>query len=477
MALCSVIGAGVIVSPIASATSAVPVAVVQTSHTRSQRLAELPSLGFTAVKQRNLPIIDVNDSLRYQRFIGVGGAMTDTSAWLIHDRLPTDTRKALMSALFGTGGIHLGVVRVPMGASDFTATEQPYSYDDLPAGKSDPTLSHFSIVHDEAYILPVLRDVLALNPHAEIIATPWSPPSWMKTNDAPDNPGDTATLRHSAYKPFADYFVKFLEAYARQGVGVTAITPQNEPGQGTSYPGMSLPEPSEARFIAEGLKPALHAAGLRTEIYGFDYDWSAELPAYVHTLLGGPARSSLAGIAYHCYGGNPNVMDQLHQIAPQLQQLVTECSPGLDHRWFAAELEIASLRDWASSVGLWNLALDRAGGPVQPPNSGCSGCSGLVTVDTWTHQVTFGLSYYQLGQVSKFVAPGAERIYSNHFVSYLARAGATPGLDDVAFLNPDGRKVLVTYNNSEVPIKFAVQWRGLFFSYTLPAEAMATFEW
>ncbi len=453
------------------------VAVVQSTHELAERLTPLPSLTFGTVEPRRIPIIRVDDAERFQRFVGVGGAMTDTSAWLIHDGLPASLRKALMNALFAPGGIHLGFIRVPIGASDFTAKKAPYSYDDVAPGKADPTLSRFSIAHDEAYVLPALRGALSLNPGAQLLATPWSPPAWMKSNDALDNPADTATLRPSDYRPLANYLVKFLEAYARDGVHVDAITPQNEPGQGTSYPGMNFPEPSEAHFVARYLEPAIRAAGLRTKLFGFDYGWSAQLPAYVPELVSGPARSALAGIAFHCYRGNPTVMDRLHEIAPAVQQLVSECSPRLDQHWFPAELEIASLRNWASIVSLWNLALDRAGGPVQPPNSGCQGCTPVVTVDPWTHRFSLTRSYYQLGQVSKFVQPGAVRIASNHFVEYSALEPVTPGLDDVAFLNPDGSEVLVTYNNSRLPITFAVQSHARFFSYKLPGEAMTTFVW
>jgi glucosylceramidase len=141
---------------------------------------------------------------------------------------------------------------------------------------------------------------------------------------------------------------------------------------------------------------------------------------------------------------------------------------------------IGSLRNWSSVVTLWNLALDPAGGPVQPPNYGCHGCTGEVTIDESTQTVSFRLAYFQLGQVSAFVAPGATRIGSNSFVSYQSgSAGATaaPGLDDVAFLNPDGSHVLVAYNNSASAIRFAVHWKGQGFAYSLPGKAMVTFRW
>src|SRR5205085_820646 len=155
---------------------------------------------------------------RYQRFTGVGEAMTDSSAWLIYDELSAPTRTALMNDLFGTAGAHFSFTLVPMGGSDFTRTGQPYTYDDVPASQSDPQLAQFSIAHDQPYILPALREMLAVNPLTTVMATPWTAPPWMKANDAYDNLAFAGSLNSSSFQPFADYFVRFLQAYASQGV-------------------------------------------------------------------------------------------------------------------------------------------------------------------------------------------------------------------------------------------------------------------
>jgi glucosylceramidase len=340
----------------------------------------------------------------------------------------------------------------------------------------DPSLKHFSIAHDSRYTLPSLRQALALNPAAQVIATPWTPPDWMKIYNNLGNSDNASYLLPSDYATLANYFVKFLQGYASAKVPVAAVTPQNEPGQGTWYPGLNLPEWAEASFVADYLKPALRRARLNTAIFGYDSTWSTTVPPYVSGLLAGPAARDLAGVAFHCYYGTPTVMSDLHREHPKLEQWVSECTSQTDPTWFPAELEIASLRNWASAVALWNLALDPGGGPVQAPNTACTGCTGVVTVDERTHQVSFGAPYYQLGQVSKFLKPGAVRIYSNHFVNYSA-AGPGQGLDDVAFRNPDGTEALVAYNNSNAPTRFAVVWHDRSFTYKLPAEAMVTFTW
>ncbi len=459
------------------AVKAAPVVkVTQTSHDLRQALTPVGELRFRNTQPSGIPIVHVADSARYQRIVGVGGAMTDTSAWLLYTQLPGSVFRSTMNRLFGPRGIRLGFIRVPMGASDFSAEGYPYTYDDIPVPGTDPSLFHFSIGHDRPYILPALRAALKLNPAAQIIATPWTPPRFMKTNDNFDNTNNGAFLLPSYYSSYANYFVKFLREYAKAKVPVAAITPQNEPGNGTWYPGLNLPASAEATFIANYLKPALRSARLKTQIFGFDYHWGYALP-YAGTLLNSAAGPDLAGIAYHCYNGSPAVMSQLHRVAPNLQQWVTECTTQQAFAtWIPSELEIASLRNWASTVDTWNIALDPLGGPVQAPNTACTRCTGLVTVDERTHQVSYNTGFYQLGQISKFLKQGAVRIYSNHFVQY-SSAGPGLGLDDVAFRNPDGTDGLLAYNNTAATVRFAVVWHGKSFSYSLPAGATTTFVW
>ncbi len=454
------------------------VQVFQTTRDLKQRLTRVPEVWFERAKQpAGIKVIHVNDRTGYQRVVGVGGAMTDSSAWLIHNELGAATRNGLMQNLFGTGGIHLGFVRLPMAASDFTVHGRPYSYDDLPAGRSDPQLRHFSVAHDDAYIVPTLRQMRSINRHVEILANPWSAPPWMKANHAFSDLGYAGSLLPGAYRAFANYFVKFVQAYAHRGLSITGVAPENEPRAAASYPSMNLPEPAEADFVLHDLAPALRAAHLRTRIYGADTAFGTAF--YPNELLSSPARSVLGGITQHCYSGTPDALAALHALAPTIDIVVSECATELTP-YPVPEVVIGSLRDWASVVALWNLALDPTGGPVQPPNSGCRPCAGIVTIDESSHKVTYNLPYYQLGQVGRFVQAGARRVASEHFVSYFAHGGTygvTAGLDDAAFVNPDGSRVLVAYNNSSRTIPFAVVWRGRSLVYRVPAGATTTLIW
>jgi glucosylceramidase len=453
--------------------------VLQTTASLSQRLTRLPDMRFQTTRPAHVRVIDVNDGARYQQVSGVGAAMTDSAAWLIYDELSSATRAAVMDKLFGPNGLHLGFLRVPIAASDFTAGRQPYTYDEMPAGQSDPSLKHFSIAHDKQYILPALRMALSRNSRIKIVANPWTAPRWMKANRAFDDSRFLGTLLPSAYQPFAAYVVRFLKAYAGQGVPVAGVTPENEPRSPAPFPAMSFSAANESRWITDDLVPALHAAGLSTEVYGGDVAWGSG--SYPRALVSSAAAGSLAGIAWHCYSDIPTVMGAMHALAPALDQVVNECANEITP-YPVAEILIGALRNWASSVSLWNLALDPSGGPVQAPNFGCGGCRGVVTIDPGTHAVRYGLSYYQLGQVGRFVQPGARRTGSPQFVRYFVNNskgtyGVSSGLDDATFLNPDGSEVLVAYNNSSAASRFAIHWNKRFLPYTLPARAMVTFVW
>ena len=442
-----------------------------TSADLHEALSPMPPVSFAAVNP-TVPMIAVSDGTRYQQITGFGAAMTDTSAWLLYDELSIVARGEAMSALFGPDGIGLNYVRVPIGASDFTATVIPYTYDDMPAGDADPSLEHFSIAHDDAYVLPSLRMMLELNPSVEILASPWSAPAWMKANDALDDVGYAGVLLPRSFKAYAGYLVAFIRAYADAGVPIAAITPENEAHTPTLYPGMDL---DEAGFIDEDLVPALRTASLSTEVYGLD--GSGFL--YSQGMLSDPTvRDDIAGIAWHCYAGLEQ-MSQMQAIDPTASIIMSECSPGVV-AYPTAETVIASLRNYAQAVDLWNLALDPSGGPKQPA-PGCTPCSGLVTVDGQPGTASLNLNYYQLGNVSKFVHRGAVRIASGRWVSDFSNPdgsyGVTPGLDNVALENPDGSKVLVAYDNSSQPIEFQVGWRGQAFTYTLAPGDTATFVW
>ena len=459
--------AGALLATPASA-AALQAKVVQTTADLHDALTVKAPQAFVRRPTPGATVLRVNAGIRYQRVTGFGAAMTDTSAWLLYDELAPEWRAAVMNSLFGPGGINLNFVRIPMGASDYTVSADPYSYDDLPSGETDPTLADFSIVHDEAYIIPALREILTINPGVFTLANPWSAPPWMKANHAYGNVGLAGSILPQDYPTLAQYFVKFVQGYEAEGVPIDAITPMNEPNSESTFSGSSLSAADDATFLPQNLEPALAAAGLHPTIFGDDDTQLVDAQA----LLAGPAAPTLGGIAFHCYQGMGQ-MSALHRQYPSEDIILSECSPGLIP-YATAEVPIDATRNWASGVQLWNLALDPSGGPYET-DWGCPGCTGVVTVEEQSHTPSFGLNYFQYGQTTKYVEPGAVRIFSTRRVS--DGYGVTPGVDDVAFLNPGGSKVLVAYNSRPWRVPVAVEWGGRYVNWTLPGHGTVTLIW
>ncbi len=378
----------------------------------ANKLTFQPLLYFSSERSSFLTTFDIDEQQRLQQIDGFGAAMTDTSAWLIGTKMDQEQRDRLMRALFNPlNGLGMSVVRIPMGASDFTASGL-YSYDDVAPDQMDPRLQKFSIAHDTSYIIPLLKQAIQLNPHVRYMATPWSPPAWMKTNASMlgTSSSQIGSLTASAYKPLAAYFVKFLQAYKERGIPLYAITPQNEPFNPVeTYPGMSFSALNEASFITNYLGPALKNATLAPKILIYDQNW--DRPDYPLEILNDPtAQRYVSGTAWHCYAGDPS-----------------------------------------------------------------GGCTGLVAIDQSIGQFTYTDNYYHLGHLSKFVVPGAY-----HIASTITRASFPydSPLEDVAFQNPDGSKVVIVYNPSSWSDTFTIRWNTQHsFVYTLPSKGIVTFKW
>ena len=446
-----------------------------TTDNRKSLLKEQHPIPWSNGKPRkNHFTIPVNDAKRFQQVEGFGASLTDSSAWLIANKLTATQRDTLMKDLFDpTTGLGISLLRQPMGASDFS-TIGNYSYDDIPAGQSDPNLTHFSIDHDRAAIIPQLQAALRLNPNLKIIGTPWSPPGWMKTSDSMIG----GSLKPDTYQALAQYFVRYVQAYAAESLPIYAVTPQNEPQYSPpGYPGMLMTVAEQSAFVKNYLGPAFSAAGLSTKILIYDHNWGDQTngPAvYPQSLLSDPAAANYAsGVAFHCYSGDPSIMSSVHKAFPNKDMYQTECSGGAWQGDFASSLRsqllgyiLSGMRNWSKSAILWNLALDQNDGPT---NGGCSNCRGIVTVNQSSGSVTRTADYYALGHFSRFVRPGAYRVDSKSF--------GRGSVNDVAFQNPDGSNVLVAYNDDVSPHVITVLSNGRNFRYKLLSGAAATFTW
>jgi glucosylceramidase len=446
------------------------VQIVETTGDHTMLLQPQPGVSFAPAGNSSALVITIDATTQYQQMDGFGSSFTDSSAWLIWNKLSPSQQTALMQQLFSpSGGIGISFLRQPMGATDFSASGN-YSYDDMPSGQTDPDLANFSIAHDTAYIVPLMKQALSINPAVKVVALPWSPPAWMKATGTMKG----GNMNPSYFPSLARYFVDFVQAYQQQGITIYALSVQNEPLYSTAgYPSESLSATDEATFIANHLGPALSSAGLDSiKIFAYEHNW--DNPAYPQSVLASAAAQYLAGSAFHCYAGDPSAQSTVKAAFPAKDIWFTECS-GItsttfagDLVWNAEHLLIGATRNWARSVSLWNLALDQNSGPK---NGTCSNCRGVVTIDDGVSpaRVTFNVEYYILGHLGKFVAPGAHRIDSNTF--------GAGGIEDVAFQNPDGSIVLLVLNSSSSATTFTVRFKGQSFNYTLPAGALATYSW
>lgn len=434
---------------------------------RRLQLARQPDVPMTA--HDPLPgdvIVDTHST--YQTIVGFGAALTDSSAWLLQNRLTDLQRRALLQELFGPPpGLNLSMTRLTIGASDFSP--QPYTLDDLPDGQADPSLAHFNVAPNLREVIPTVHAVLAINPQLRIIASPWSAPAWMKTS-AKLIGGQLLEQYESAY---ADYLVKYVDVYRGYGIPIFALTVQNEPAfVPWTYPGMEVPAATRARLIGQYLGPALARRTPRTRILGWDHNWDE--PAQPAGVLADPdAARYLDGIAWHCYRGTASTQSDVHRAYPGKDVYITECSGGDwesarhgELMWFARDLLLAGVRQWARGVVYWNLALDEQHGPH---SGGCGLCKGLVTIDSRTGEVSRNDEYYAFAHFSRFVLPGAVRVGSSE---------TDKDVNNVAFLNPaDGSIVLVVVNSHTDARAVAVSQGKNRFEYTLPPQSVATLVW
>jgi glucosylceramidase len=443
-----------------------------TTHDRTILMQAQPGANFStpgASEADSNPIdentIVIDENQKFQTVAGFGAAFTDSSTYLLNKVATAAARDEAMNNLFTRDGQGIGLtaMRTTIGSSDLSLFH--HSYDDLPPGQTDPSLANFSIEVDRADRIPIILQAKQLNPQMLLLASVWSAPAWMKTTDSLLG----GSLRPDAYVPYANYFVKYLQAYQAEGITVDFISHQNEPEiEPGDYSGMTTDAETQTMLLRDYVLPALRANNLSTRALVYDHNW--DHPIYPKRVLSDPTiRNSdqVAGTAWHWYGGTPGAMTEIHNLFPTKDNYVTEASSG---EWISDpvtndfEMITQSMRNWSKTFIKWGLVLDENRGPHV---GGCSTCTPLVTVNSTTGAATYEIDFYTLGHFSKYVLPGASRIYSSN----------ATGVVSVAFLNPDGSKALIAFNDTKADKKFQVAWGAQLFSYTLPPFSGATFTW
>ena len=438
---------------------------------------------------RQVPIT-VDDRQHFQKMRGFGYALTGGSAELMM-AMSAEARHDLILSLFGNGEGQAGIsyIRLTVGASDMNS--YVFSYDDMARGKSDWELKNFSLAQDLHDVVPVMKEILDVNPGIEILASPWSAPTWMKTN----NDVQGGKLRKECYDVYARYFVRYIQEMAKQGIKISAITIQNEPLNSRNTPSMAWNAQEQSEFIGKHLGPQFEKNGITTEIVLFDHN--CDRPDYPLTILADPVASRYsAGVAFHQYMGDHSGMTTVHEMRPDkdiffTEQMIIDRS-GSATATIAPVVErvvVNVVRNWSCNVILWNLAADTDAGP-HTDNGGCPFCHGAVTIagDKWHKNIAF----YGLAHASGFVPAGSYRISSTsptdkgtilfedeqsvgtmRAVEY-EHSGVLP---NVAFETPDGRIVLVVANTSSFSKSVWVRYHGKYCEIPVSSGSVVTMEW
>lgn len=436
-----------------------------TTGDRHKLFKEDPTLLSDADGTTILVTVDANTKL--QQIDGFGAALTGSSAYLIN-KLPPLQRDSLLNGLFNRiTGIGISYLRITIGASDFSLSD--FTYNDMPKGKTDPGLKNFTIVPDRADVIPTLKRILAINPEIKIMATPWTAPAWMKTNNSLKG----GELRTQFYSAYADYFVKYIKAYEEEGIPIHAVTPQNEPlHHAANYPCMSMSAFQQLDFVKNHLGPKFRSGKVSTGIILYDHNW--DNTGYAISILNdAEAKKFVLGSAFHAYAGSVSAMSTVHNAHPDKGLYFTEISGGRwatsfsdNLMWNMENIFIGTMNNWSRNVLFWNLALDQNDGPT---NNGCSNCRGVITLDGTTRLVTKNEEYYALAHFSKFVRPGAHRI--------TIHAKEVAQLYHVAFINEDGSRVFVAANNASTSVLLNVREGDQQHVVTVPAKAVITLVW
>jgi glucosylceramidase len=420
------------------------------------------SLSFDT-KTNSYPFIDVDSTKTFQTIDGFGFTLTGGSASVIN-QMSASGKDALLKELFGNDSSSIGIsyLRLSVGSSDLNVSV--FSYDDLPTGQTDTGLTHFSLGQDTADLIPLLKQILVINPAIKIIAAPWSSPVWMKDNGSSVG----GSLLPAYYDVYAKYLIKYIRQMKAEGITIDALTPQNEPLNAGNNPSMYMTAADQLQFVKNNLGPSFKAAGITTKIVVYDHN--CDDPGYVTTILSdSSANPFVDGSAFHLYAGNISALAQVHNQFPYKNLYFTEQytadtgSFAGELLWHMTNVIIGSMINWSRIALEWNLANDASFGPHTP--GGCTTCKGALTISGST--AVRNVAYYIIAHASKFVPAGSVRIASSQISNFR----------NVGFETPARKKVLIVMNTSNSPAPFNIRYNGKWVTTSLPAGSAGTYIW
>jgi|TARA_Y100000310_G_scaffold277238_1_gene294864 glucosylceramidase len=400
--------------------------------------------------------IVIDPSKTYQTILGLGSSLEHSTCYNLSKLSKPEQEKAIETIVDPDRGMGMNLMRICIGTPDFTASPW-YTYDDVPEGETDPELEHFCIDKDREYVLPILKMAREKNPELLFVASPWSPPAWMTSNDRIG--GGNILPEHFA--SYAEYFARFIQAYEAEGIPIHAITPQNEPAfSPETYPACLWSGEEQRDFIRDHLGPAFIRHGIKVGIWCWDHNFQCDFP---RAILNDPVAARYTqGTGFHHYGGEPEAMTALHDEFPHKDIHFTEGStfglPG------AAKI-VSYLRNWSRSYLAWVTVIDSN----TQPNPGPHGCAPTcIVLDAEDLTLDYRFDYYMYGQFMKFIPRGSVRVGS---------AGPDEQLAQVAFKAPDGAFVLVVVNLADEERGFTTCCAATTFHATLPARSIGSYIW
>ncbi|OGO09242.1 MAG: glucosylceramidase [Chloroflexi bacterium RBG_13_60_9] len=438
--------------------------VFRTARNTKDRLSEKEPIAFESLIP-DAPSILVDSRHRFQTIEGFGGAFTEAAADTFYALSP-EIRKEILKAYFDpAAGNGYTLCRTHIGSCDFSLGN--YAYTEVPG---DVELAHFSIDHDRRLLIPMIREASrAAGQTLKILASPWSPPAWMKTNGQMNRGGK---LKPEYREAWARYYVRFAQEYAREGLPIWGLTVQNEPAAVQTWDSCIYSAEEERDFVRDYLGPALETAGFGGRIKLLVWDHNRDLLfERARVIYDDPqAARHVWGAAFHWYVGDHfrNVL-LTHDAYPEKQLLFSEgCVEGkspadeweIGERYGRSMLE--DLNHWTAGWVDWNLLLDGRGGPNHKGNY----CIAPLMADIGKGTLHYHNSYHYIGHISRFVRPGARRIIS---------ASTLDELESTAFINPDNRIAVVVMNRSEKAISFSLKYDGQAAPAKSPPRSITTF--
>ncbi|WDF68152.1 glycoside hydrolase family 30 beta sandwich domain-containing protein [Sphingobacterium oryzagri] len=423
--------------------------------------------------------IRLDENVRYQTMDGFGAAITGSTAYNLLKMTQADRTQFLKETFSVSEGMGQSYIRIAIGCSDFSLSE--YTLNDQVG------IEHFALQEEELnYVIPVLKEILAINPAIKVLGSPWTAPKWMKVNDLTNLAAyDSWTGGHlnpKYYQDYASYFVKWIQAMQQAGIAIHAITPQNEPLNPQNSASMLMYWDEQRDFVRDALGPKLQQAGLHTKIYAFDHNYnydnmSSQEDYPIKIYDDAKAASYFAGAAYHNYGGDKAELLDVHNKAPEKELIFTETSIGtwnngqnLGKRLVEDMKEVAlgTINHWSRAVIVWNLMLDSERGPNR--EGGCQTCFGAVDINIADYKtIKKNSHYFIIGHLSAVVKPGAIRIGT----SGLTEEGVVVS----AFKNPDNSYAVVLANDNNTNKRITFADGKNYFSYEIPAQAVVSYSW